>query len=470
MPTLTYAPATRPALTSQPAPPARTGRQPIGPLLPVAGADVQVPLVDGRLVRYANLDYAASAPALLAVSDLVSQALPYYSSVHRGAGYASQVSTRLYESARLQVAQFLGARDDDVTIFTRNTTDSLNLLAAAVPADGEVLILDVEHHANLLPWTSRRHRLVPASGTLSGTIENLRAALTQGSACLVAVTAASNVTGEITPLRQIIDLAHAHGARVVVDAAQLAPHRRIDLRTLRADYLAFSGHKTYAPFGAGVLIGRRDWLDQARPHQLGGGAVREVHPTGQADWASGPARHEGGTPNVLGAAALAAACQAIANLPEGALLAHESALRQRLVEGLSELPGVRVLRIWADATDAVGVAGFTVEGHDPGRVAAYLSAEHGIGVRDGRFCAHPLLHRLGTGEGALRASLGLGSSSDDVDRLISALHQLITRGESCGYVLDGGGRWVPAGDPRPAPDWAPWALAGPATGASPCQS
>jgi selenocysteine lyase/cysteine desulfurase len=464
MSTLTDTRPASPVITA----PARTpiGRLPIGPLLPVAGANVQVPLIDGRLVRYANLDYAASAPALQAVSDLVTQALPYYSSVHRGAGYTSQVSTRLYESARADVAEFLGARDDDVTIFTRNTTDALNLLAAAVPPGGDVLVLDVEHHANLLPWTGRRHRLVEAAETLSGTIGKLRAALGEGAPALVAVTAASNVTGEITPLHEIIALAHAHGARVVVDAAQLAPHRRIDLRSLGADYLAFSGHKTYAPFGTGVLIGKQDWLDRARPHQLGGGAVREVHSSGQPDWATGPARHEGGTPNVLGAAALAAACRAIANLQDGAVHAHENALRQRLIDGLSELRGVQVLKIWSDSTDAVGVTGFTVAGHDPGRVAAYLSAEHGIGVRDGRFCAHPLLQKLGIGEGALRASLGLGSRSDDVDRLISALRQLLELGEGCDYVLDGG-RWAPANDPRPVPDWAPWDDA-PVAGASPC--
>ena len=468
MSALTYSrPA--PAIATPQAPPITGhGRLPIGPLLPVAGANVQVPLIDGRLVRYANLDYAASAPALQAVTDLVSQALPYYSSVHRGAGYTSQVSTRLYESARAEIARFAGAREDDVTIFVRNTTDALNLHASAVPEDGEVLVLDVEHHANLLPWASRRHRLISAAETLSGTVEKLRTALTAGAPALVAVTGASNVTGEITPLGDIIALAHAHGARVVVDAAQLAPHRRIDLRTLGADYLAFSGHKTYAPLGSGVLIGRADWLDRATPYQLGGGAVREVRATGQADWADGAARHEGGTPNVLGAAALAAACRTISELDDRAVQAHESALRQRLVDGLSQLPGVRVLRIWPDSTDAVGVVGFTVAGHDPGLIAAYLSAEHGIGVRDGRFCAHPLLARLGAGDGALRASLGLGSHSDDVERLIAALRQLIDHGESYRYVLDGG-RWVPAEDSRPAPDWVPWGQ-NDSAGASPCQS
>jgi selenocysteine lyase/cysteine desulfurase len=463
----------QPAGSPQPAA-RRAPRQPIGPLLPVTGGGLQVPLVDGRLVRYANLDYAASAPALQAVTDLVAQALPFYSSVHRGAGYTSQVSTSLYESAREEIAAFLGARDGDVTIFTRNTTDALTLLSSAVPTTGpgtgEVLVLDVEHHANLLPWTSTqsagRFRLIPAASTLAGTVAALEQALRERPATLVTITGASNVTGEVTPLDQIIAIAHAHGARVAVDAAQLAPHRRIDLRELDADYLAFSGHKTYAPFGSGVLIGRRDWLDAAAPHQLGGGAVQHVSDDGQADWAPAPARHEGGTPNVIGAAALAAACRAIAALPDGAVRAHEEALRNRLIAGLGALPGVHVLKIWDDSQDAVGVVGFTVEGHDAGRVAAYLSAEHGIGVRDGKFCAHPLLRRLGTSDGALRASLGLGSRSDDVDRLINALRRLLEHGETAQYVLDGG-RWAPSPDPRPAPAWAPWNTS---AGSSPCEA
>jgi selenocysteine lyase/cysteine desulfurase len=416
-----------------------------------------------------NLDYAASAPALQAVADHVAEVLPYYASVHRGAGYASQVSTNLYESARAEISSFVGARADDVTVITRNTTDSLNLLASAVPTSGPgaggVIVLDVEHHANLLPWTAGPHRVLPTAGTVSQTLADLDAALREWPATLVAVTGCSNVTGERLPIDRIVALAHAHGARVAVDAAQLLPHRRIDLAALGADYLAFSGHKIYAPFGAGVLIGRRDWLDDAPAHLAGGGAVREVSPRGRAEWAPAPQRHEGGTPNVLGAAALAAVCRTISTLPAGALQAHERALAERLTEGLLGIPGVRLLRVWDDSTDRVGVIGFTLAGHDPGRVAAYLSAEHGIGLRDGRFCAHPLLARLDVPGGALRASFGVGSRSEDADRLVSALRELVTRGERAAYELSDG-RWAPVPDPRPAPDWAPWS--GPASGSSPC--
>ncbi len=440
---------------------------PIGPLLPVVGGNLAAPLVGGRTARAVNLDYAASAPALQAVADHVTEILPYYASVHRGAGYASQVSTALYESARQTVADFVGARPDDLTIFTRNTTDALNLLAKAVPQDGEVVVLDVEHHANLLPWTGGRHRLIPTAGTVAETVAALEQALTERPATLVAVTGCSNVTGEILPIGEIARIAHAHGARIVVDGAQLVPHRQVDITALDVDYLAFSGHKIYAPFGSGVLIGRSDWLDAAQPHLAGGGTVRSVDAEGQADWTTGVARHEGGTPNVLGAAALAAACRAIAELPEGAIEEHEAALSARLLEGLEQIPGVRVLRAWSDSTERVGVVGFTIEGHEAARVAVYLSAEHGVGVRDGKFCAHPLLNRLGVTGGALRASLGLGSRSEDVERLVHAVRTLVTEGEKLDYELIDGA-WAPVGDDRPAPAWSTWGATNPVDKGSDC--
>jgi selenocysteine lyase/cysteine desulfurase len=231
-----------------------------------------------------------------------------------------------------------------------------------------------------------------------------------------------------------------------VDGAQLVPHRRFSLAASGADYVAFSGHKTYAPFGAGALVGRRDWLDDGAAYLAGGGAVASVS-VESTEWVAAPHRHEGGSPNVLGAVALAAACGALAALPAGALAAHERTLRERLVEGLSALPGVRVLRIWADSAEPTGVVSFTVAGTDPGLVAAVLSAEHGIGLRDGRFCAHPLLARLGVPEGALRASVGVGSTLADVERLLSALASYLSEGASWAYEQVAG-RWQPVDDPR----------------------
>jgi selenocysteine lyase/cysteine desulfurase len=422
------------------------------PTLPaLAGAGARVPLVTGRWVGYANLDLAASAPALQAVADHVAEVLPLLSSVHRGAGYLSQVSTALLERARECVGEFVGARGTDVVVFTRNTTDALNLLARAVP--GPVLCLDVEHHANLLPWRSGAHRTLTAASTVEETLERLAAALRAEPTALVAVTGASNVTGEVLPVARIAALAQAAGARVAVDAAQLAPHRRVDLAASGVDYVALSGHKLYAPYGAGALVGRRDWLDAAAPYLAGGGAVAQVD-LDDAAWAPAPHRHEGGTPNVLGAAALAQACRTLAPVLEQAGPAHERVLLGRLATGLAGVPGVTPLRIWPDTADRVAVQSFTVAGRAAGEVAAYLSAEHGVGVRDGRFCAHPLLARLcPQGEGpdsdgtAVRASIGLGTTAEHVDRLVAALHRLVTRGPEWTYGRVGG-RWVPTPDPR----------------------
>lgn len=416
----------------------------------VVGADTLVPLTDGRRVSYANLDGAASAPSLQVVADRVAEVLPLYASVHRGAGYLSQVSTSLYEASRSGIASFVGARDEDVAVITRNTTDAINLLAAAVP--GRVLVLDLEHHANLLPWQRQIHgaTVLVGSATVSETLAHIDRTLAEQHHALLAVTGASNVTGEALPLDDVVAIARRHGARVFVDGAQLLAHRRLSLHDTGVDYVAFSGHKLYAPFGAGALVGRRDWLDEAEPYLAGGGAVRQVTVEG-AQWAPSPARHEAGSPNVIGAAALAAACEALATIPGEALRRHEDTLRQQLVEGLRALSGVSIARLFTDSDDVLGVVTFTVDGTDPGLVAAYLSAEHGIGVRDGRFCAHPLLARIGLDEGAVRASIGLGTTADDIIRLLEGLERLVTDGPTGTYeVVDG--CWTVADDRRPLPD------------------
>ncbi len=450
------------------------GRQ---PLAAVTGAEILTPLIRGGHTRYANLDYGASAPALSVVSAYLNEILPYYASVHRGAGYASQISTSVYENARSIVRDFVGGRPDDSVIFTRNTTDSLNLLAGCLPLSdgrhtGEVLYLDIEHHANLLPWQNVPHRSVVAAPTLAATVDRLRQELAAGNVSLLAVTGASNVTGEILPIGTLAALAHEHGARIVVDAAQLAPHRRINISADDVDYVAFSGHKLYAPFGAGVLVGRTDWLDAGTPHLAGGGAVRDAR-LDSVSWTTGPARHEGGSPNVLGAATLARATQVIAALDEKEWQAHEDAIRSFLIEGLERIDGVTVHRIFADTPAAghdggpgsIGVVNFSLAGFDAGLVAAYLAAEHGIGLRDGRFCAHPLLKRLGLPGGSLRASFGLGSRLEDAQRLLTGIEQLLRTGLGWDYVVDEG-RWVPANDTRTYPHWAPNT---PGTaGAAPC--
>jgi selenocysteine lyase/cysteine desulfurase len=270
------------------------------------------------------------------------------------------------------------------------------------------------------------------------------------------VTGASNVTGEVLPLRRLATLAHRRGARLAVDGAQLVPHRPVDLAADGVDYLALSGHKAYAPYGAGALVGRADWLDAAPPHLAGGGAVDRVTLTEggpEPRWRTGSARHEGGTPNVLGAVALARALEELATLDPDRWVLHEAGLRERLVAGLEAVPGVRVLRLFPDAADAVGVVTFTVAGLEARLVALALSAEWGIAVRDGGFCAHPLLDRLTGGAPAVRASLGLGSTLADVEALLTAVASLAVDGPR-GVYERGTDGWRIVGDERARPAWA----------------
>jgi selenocysteine lyase/cysteine desulfurase len=426
-----------------------------GQLLELVGGDLQVPLVDGEWVRYANLDNAASAPALRQVADTVAELLPYYGSVHRGAGFASLVSTEAYTRAREIARGFVGAREDDLVLFTRNTTDALNLLADALPRGTTVLTFTGEHHANLLPWRRGdvRHLAIPASpGDALAALEAQLRALGAGNA-LVAVTGASNVTGEVWPIEAIAAIAHRHGARVALDAAQLAAHRPIDIAAWDVDYVAFSGHKVYAPYGAGVLAGPADWLDAARPHLAGGGAVRSVTVDDVA-WTTGPARHEAGTPAALGAVAIAAAVSALRETGWERIQAHEQELLDRLLTGLDAISGVRTYELWERGHDRVGVVSFNVADLDPALLAAALGAEHGIGVRDGAFCAHPLMEHFATRDNgprhAVRASIGVGTSAHDIDRLLHAIERIARHGPSWNYV-ERNGYVLPDPDPRPRP-------------------
>ena len=409
----------------------RYGRSMIGVLGP---GDVKLP--GGRSVEFANLDIAATAPCLDVVAEAVSSLLPWYGSVHRGAGALSERCTREYEQARETVAEFLGRGADDTVVFTRNTTDALNLLAHALPPGTTVVTFDAEHHANLLPW--RNPVRIGAPATPAEAVALLDAGLAGiDGPVLVAVTAASNVTGEVWPVAELTEVAHRHGARIAVDAAQLAPHDPAALAALDADYVAISGHKLYAPFGAGALAGRADWLDAAEPYLAGGGATSAVTADLRPTWNSGAARHEAGTPNLIGAVAMATACRALTD----ADLSGEHALVDRFRAGIAELPHVEELRLFPAGAPRVGIVSFAVLGADPDELGTTLGHRHGIGVRVGLFCAHPLTRRLLTeaagrlGEkkapppAALRASFGVGTKPEHVDRLIEVLRGLPLLGE-----------------------------------------
>jgi len=447
--------------------------------------------VTGGTRRYVNLDVAASAPALRAVADGVAACLPWYASVHRGAGFKSRVSTELYERAREAIRTFVGGRPDDAVVITRNTTDAINLLASALPERTTVLVFAVEHHANMLPWRHGTHhgrvRYLPVPASPDDLVALLDAALRDersgGTApdgseragagpILVSTTGASNVTGETWPLARISETAHAHGARFMVDAAQLAPHLPVDMTRDGIDYLAMSGHKLYAPYGAGALVGRRDWLEETEPFLWGGGAVRFVT-LDDVMWAPLPDRQEAGSPNVLGAVAMGIACETLAAIGMETIAAEELALHAHAVGRLSAIPGVRVHLTWGLDQPHIGLVTFAVDGYDHGEVASILSAEHAIGVRHGCFCAHPLMlhllhvddgaaaairQALRAGEdpplpGAVRMSFGLGTTEADVDAVADALASIVRSGPGWTYrVSPATGEWEPDPDPRAWPD------------------
>ncbi|MEU5213195.1 aminotransferase class V-fold PLP-dependent enzyme [Streptomyces sp. NPDC020742] len=420
-----------------------------------------VPLVTGGEVRRLDLDYAATAPCALQVRDAVDEILPWYGSVHRGDGFPSAVCTELQEACRESVRAFTGARPDDTVIFTRNTTDSLNLLAHALPEDGEVFGFATEHHANLLPWDRRTVHRLPVPDSPAHALELLDAALASaaraagrgGGARLVTLAGASNVTGEVWPVAELAGVARRFGARTAVDAAQLAPHRPLDMAGWDVDYVAFSGHKLYAPYGAGALVGRPDWLDAAPPYLAGGGATRQVD-LPAVDWAPSPQRHEAGSPNFLGNYALATACELLHAPLRSGLVVQEQRLAALLERELARIPGLTVHRMWDARHPKVGTVTFSVRGVASGLLSAALSAEHGIAVRTGRFCAHPLVkHLLGEGHAdgaALRASIGAGITEQDISDFAWALARLVERGPAWSYRRDGA-RFVPDPDPRPMP-------------------
>jgi selenocysteine lyase/cysteine desulfurase len=355
------------------------------------------------------------------------------------------------------VAEFAGARASDAVIFVRNTTEAINVLSAALPEGTRVLSSTVEHHSNLLPWRRHELELLPFTRTSGELLDACARSLAASRFDLVAVTGASNVTGEVWPVAELAALAHARGARLFVDAAQLAPHRRIDMAAADIDFLAMSGHKLYAPFGSGALLGDKRRLAERAPALQGGGTV-ELVTLDDVIWADAPERHEAGSPNVVGAVALAAACRALLAVGMDAVAEHERVLATRLWNGLAAVPGLQRLTCWPDDADRVGVATFNLDRYPHALVAAILSAEHAIGVRHGCFCAHPLLaHLLGIDDresarlaaelragrhpvlpGAVRASLGLGTTTADIDRLLDALREIAACGPRLRYTYVAG--------------------------------
>jgi len=358
------------------------------------GADLRVS-VGGEPRRYVDLDAAATTSASAGVVRAVQDFLPWYSSVHRGAGAKSQFTSDRYEQARESLVRFVGADPaTHVALFPRNTTEGLNLIAfrLGLTRDDVVVTTAVEHHANLLPWRRQaRVRVVDVDRSGTFDVDAVVAALDERpTPRVLAVSGASNVTGWMPDLAGIATAARDRGVLVVVDGAQLVPHRQVDMAALGIDVLAWSGHKMFAPFGAGGLVVDRRLLADGEPFLVGGGAVKAVSHE-EVIWADTPDRDDAGTPNVVGVVALAAAAEELL-AAGGRNRAHEDLLVRALDDELATVPGLR--RLGPTSGDRLPVAAFVIDGMPHGEIAERLAREHGIGVRSGCFCAHPYLSRL----------------------------------------------------------------------------
>ncbi len=436
--------------------------RPVSPVIPrerFIGIEQRVPVLDGTTRRYINLDNAATTPVLRDVLDTVNRFMDWYASIHRGSGFKSRVATKAYDDARETVARFVRANPQQhVVIFGKNATEAINKLSyrLALAPDDVVLVSQLEHHSNDLPWRARaqvEHIGNDALGGLDEVHFDRLLQLHAGRIKLVAVSGGSNVTGAMPDLRSLAAKAHAAGAQILVDCAQLASHRDLDIGSLddpnHLDYVALSAHKMYAPFGTGALIGRRDTFERGEPEYRGGGTVAFVS-RDEVAWADAPDRDEAGTPNVVGAVALAAAMQTLSGFGMETIARHEAELTAYALERLSGIPG---LSIYGDADPArafqrLGTIALNLEAHSHALVAAVLGTEFGIGVRNGCFCAHPyLIHLLrltsldvrkirsdmAAGDrraapGLIRISFGCYNTIDEVDRLAEALGK-ISRGE-----------------------------------------
>jgi len=442
--------------------------------LPVAlvGDTLPVPCADGRERPSLPFDAASATSALPQVLDAVEGFLPWFSGAEHGAGYKAQASVLAYQSARLAALAFAGRRPDsgDVAVICPNATEAIRHLAGRLRlSSGDVVVTTVaEHHANLLPWSRAASCRYVECGQ-DGTFEpaDVAAALDRRPVPrLLAITGASHVTGWLPPLGEIIADAHHRGVPVLVDAAQLAAHRPLPAE---ADFLAWSGHKMYAPFGAGVLIGPRRILaagDQPRP---GSGAAPGPDLDDMTRMAR-PERQEPGSPNVIGAVALGAAIGALESIGWPAITGHDMRIARSLRRGLAAIPGLRLLGPDPGA-DTLPVATFTMDGIPSALVTARLAAEDAIEAGHGNLHARPYLTRLlglspaGTRAGrgparngdrraapdAVRASAGINTAEHDVARLLSAMERLASGEPPTRYRRDPStGDFYPAG-PAPEP-------------------
>ncbi len=398
-------------------------------LLDIAAIRDEFPIlrqtIRGKQLVY--LDSAASAQKPRAVIAAMVQAMEsQYANVHRGLHWMSERTTDAYEGTRDAVARLLNARDRREIVFTRNSTEAINLVAhsfgRSVLRPGQaVLISAMEHHSNLVPWQMLRDahdielRVAPVTGAGELDMAGLETLLTDGRVGLVAITHMSNVLGTCTPAERIAALAHAHGARVLFDGSQAIVHRRIDVQALDADFYVFTGHKLYGPTGIGVLWARHELLE-AMPPFLGGGDMISSVTWERSTWAEVPHKFEAGTPAIIEAIGLSAAIGFVESIGYDAIAAHEARLTDHALARLSAIEGVHVL---GRAQDRGGVVSFTLDRAHAHDVATLLDRQ-GIAVRAGHHCAEPLMRRFGV-DSTARASFGVYTTHEEIDALADTL-------------------------------------------------
>lgn len=369
----------------------------------VQGLETLVRLDNGKDVNYINFDNAATTPPFKSVIEEIVNFSNLYSSVHRGTGYKSIVSTKLYDKGRELVLDFVGgSRDYHTVIFLKNTTECINKLSYRLKdtlKDKIVLTTYMEHHSNFLPWIYRYETdfvELDENGRLSLDDLEYKLKLHKGKVGLVAVTGASNVTGYKNPIYEIASICHKYGAKILVDGAQLIPHSSFDMMPVDSpyhiDYLAFSAHKMYAPFGIGVLVCPKDIFYPGFSEQIGGGTVRYVS-TKNVIWLDPPEKEEAGTPNLMGVVALTASIQTLQRINMENIENYERNLTKYALDLMQEIPNL-ILYDDMKVDEKVSIISFNMEGLDHNALAAILAGEGGIAVRNGCFCAQPYVQKL----------------------------------------------------------------------------
>ena len=374
------------------------------------------------------LDSGASAQKPRAVIDCMTEAYEsYYSNVHRGAHYLSQQATDAYEEARVVIANFMNAPSDKNIVFTSGVTESINLVAATwgrkfLQEGDEVIVSEMEHHANIVPWQLLREdkgivlKVAPVRDDGSFHLEDFEACLTSRTK-LVAITEVSNVLGTRVPIKELTKIAHARGAKVLVDGAQGVVHQGVDVQQLDVDFYGWTGHKLYGPSGVGILYGKADLLDSMPPYQGGGDMIASVT-FEKTTFQDPPYRFEAGTPPIVQAVGLGAAVKYVEGLGMINIAAHEQEVLAYAHQQLAEIDGYREV---GTVKDKAAIISFLVNGLHPFDVAAVLDRQ-GVATRVGQHCAEPLMDRMGI-EGTVRASFGLYNNRADVDALVAAIWQ-----------------------------------------------